>query len=160
MSSFALARGYSPSILGLPKTDVTQELLDAHKQQVATRALQRVLRSRAYNSPPPEMFNANDDVWVFYRTSKQNENVEWVQAKVVSAEQHYLLARRSERGPPMRVAYEDVRLAPQGALAQQLMSCSMEHELAYPGPTGEGVDDTEVPELPSSTPSLMTSEKK
>lgn len=160
MSSFELARGYSPSILGLPRTDVSQELLDAHKEQVATRALQRLLRSRSHESPIPDMFRPNDLVWVFYKTTKKNEKVGWVKAKVVKAEKHHLLARRSQRGPPMRVAYEDVRLAPQGPLAQELMSCSVEHELGYEGPTDGGVNTTEEAEQHLSTPSLMVSEKK
>lgn len=138
LSSFELTRGYSPSILGLQRNDISQELLDAHKEKVATRALQRLLRSRSHESPTPDMLKPNDVVWVFYNTSKQNEKVAWVKAKVVKAEQHHLVARRSQRGPPMRVAYEDVRLAPQGPLAQELMSCSVEHELGYDGPTYGG----------------------
>ena len=59
----------------------------------------------------------------------QNEKVEWVKAKVVKSEQHYRLARKSTRGPPMRIAYEDVRLAPKGSLTQELLSCSLEQEL-------------------------------
>ena len=112
LSSFELVRGYSPSVLGLPSSEITEELLQAHKQQVATRALQRLMGSRAPATPAPEMFAPGDEVWVFYKSSKQNEKVEWVKAKVVKSEQNYLLARRSTRGPPMRVVYEDVRLAP------------------------------------------------
>lgn len=45
-SSFELVRVYQPSILGIPATILSSQLLDAHKAQTATRALQRVLRSR------------------------------------------------------------------------------------------------------------------
>jgi len=41
-----------------------------------------------------------------------------------------VLARRSQRGPPLRVAYEDVRLAQTSPLAQELQSCTLEEELA------------------------------
>lgn len=140
LSSFELVRGYSPAVLGLPKTVVSQKLINAHKEQVATRALQRLLHSRSHDSPTPDMFQPGADVWVFYNTSKQNEKTEWIKAKVVKAERHHLTARRSQRGPPMRVAYEDVRLAPRSTLAQELLSCSVEQELGYDGPMDEGVD--------------------
>ena len=162
MSSFEQARGYSPSILGLPRTYVTQELLEEHKAQVATRALQRLLQSYAPDSPTPEMLVIlNDDVWAFYQTSKQNEKFQWVKAKVVKAEQHHLIARRSQRGPPIRVAYEDVRIAPQVEIAQELMSCSVDHEFGYDGPTDGGVSDIQESGQDPCTPSLMgyTSEK-
>lgn len=81
-----------------------------------------------------------------------------MKAKVVQAEQHHLVARRSERGPPMRVAYEDVRLAPEGALAQELMSCSVEHELGYEGMT-DGVEHTPMEAEHLPTPTLMASRK-
>ena len=132
LSSFELVRGYRPSVVGLPRNIVTQELLDAHKEQVATRKLQRLLNSRNYNSHRPDLFNAGDRVWVFYRTSKQNEAVEWIAATVIAAYTHYLEVRRTARGRPMRVAYEDVRFQPRSPLAIELLSCSLEEELAKP----------------------------
>lgn len=45
LSSFELVRGYQPSVLSLPRSIVNQEILDAHKEQVATRKLQRLLHS-------------------------------------------------------------------------------------------------------------------
>lgn len=57
----------------------------------------------------------------------------------------------------MRVAYEDVRIAPQGQLAQELMSCSVEHELGYGGPTDRRVRDIQEAGLHPSTPCLMGS---
>ena len=132
LSSFELVRGYRPSVVGLPQTIVTQELLDAHKQQVATRRLQRLLHSRAHHSHQPDLFNPGDSVWVFYKTSKQNEAVEWIAATVIKAHLHFLEVRRSERGRPMRVAYEDVRFKPTGPLATELMSCSLEEEFSKP----------------------------
>lgn len=43
MSSFQLARGYSPSITGIPSTVVPTEFLDAHVRTSAARAVQRVM---------------------------------------------------------------------------------------------------------------------
>ena len=132
LSSFELVRGYLPSVVGLPSSLVTQELLDAHKEQTAIRKMQRLLHSRAHHSHQPELFNSGDNVWVFYNSSKQNEAAEWIKATVITACPHYLEVRRSNRGPPMRIAYEDVRFAPRGELATELMSCTLEEELDKP----------------------------
>ena len=140
LSSFELARGYRPSVVGLPQTVVTQELLDAHKEQTAIRKLQKLLHSRSHQGHQPSLFSPGDQVWVFYNTSKQNEAVEWVKATVIAAHPHYLEVKRSSRGRPMRVAYEDVRFAPTSALTTELMSCSLEEELAKP------MDDTDQSE--------------
>lgn len=73
LSSFQLARGYSPSILGMPNSDVSQELLDAHIESVAIRAIQKVMRSKVPNVQPHTSFKAGMRVWVFYQTSKQKK---------------------------------------------------------------------------------------
>lgn len=129
LSSFELARGYWPSILGIPKTVATEELLKAHREQVAIRTIQRLLNSNAPTVTYKDMFNSGDPVWIHYRSSKNNEPVEWIRGTVDHAEDHILVARRSNRGPPMRVAYEDVRFAPRGALTAELLECSLETEL-------------------------------
>ena len=131
LSSFELARGYRPSLLGIPSTYVSQEILDAHTHQVATRALQRILRSRTPNTPTPGMFSPGDTVWVWYSTSKQNEDDRWIKATVVRTHQHFMEVRQLKdgrpcKGPTMKPAYEDVRIAPQNDLAQELMQCSLE----------------------------------
>ena len=160
LSSFELVRGYRPSVVGLPCNSVTQELLDAHKEQVATRKLQRLLKSRNHHCHQPDLFIAGDRVWVFYKTSKQNEAVEWIAATVVAAHPHYLEVRRTAHGRPMRVAYEDVRFKPQGLLATELLSCSLEEELTKPMESiqssgndnspdvGDNPDATPVPDSP------------
>lgn len=73
LSSFELVRGYSPSIASIPDKIISQDLLDAHREQVAIRALQRLLKSRAHNLPSVTMLQPNTPIWVYYRTSKQNE---------------------------------------------------------------------------------------
>lgn len=130
LSSFQLARGFTPSILGMPKSKVSQEMLDAHIELTATRALQRLLRNRAPSRLPPSALTQGQWVYVFYKTSKQNVRVEWVEAQVVRPLQHYVECRRSGRGPLMRVAYEHLRIKPQSALAQDMAKKSLEDELA------------------------------
>lgn len=134
LSSFELVRGYSPSIIGIPARTIPPEILQAHREQAAIRALQRLFQSRSPSLAGAEMFSPDTPVWVYYRTSKQNERNRWIMASVVEAQEHFVLARRSHKGPPMRVAYEDIRPAPQSALTTELLSCSLEEELqASPG---------------------------
>lgn len=83
LNSFELACGYQPSVVGLPRTVVIQDLLDARKEQVAIRKLQRLLYSRTYLEQKPHLFNPDDHVWVFFKTSEQNEAVEWLPATVL-----------------------------------------------------------------------------
>ncbi len=47
LSSFELARGYSPSLAGLPQTNTSKEMLAAYYEQQSKRALTRMLRSHA-----------------------------------------------------------------------------------------------------------------
>lgn len=98
------------------------------------------------------MFHPGDPVWIFYKTTKQIEKAEWVRATVVSAEYHALIARRSQRGPPMRAAYEDVPFDPRSQLTTELLSSSLEEN---PNAAFEAsrLDDSETPEDNSSDPS-------
>lgn len=129
LSAFQLARGYAPSILGITSSVVNAELLEAHIETVATRAIQKAMKYRNNNVIPSNKFNEGDRVWIFYKTSKQNERTRWVEARVISAEQHGLKCRRAAKGPPMMVAYEHVRMAPKGKLAEDLLNKSLEDEL-------------------------------
>ena len=114
-SSFQLARGYQPSVLGIPSTVVSQELLEEHMEQMATRALQQVLKSHDPHAPRANMFSPGDIFWVWYAITK-NEPNEWVKARVVKPHTHYLERRRIHdgvvtKGRNMWPAYEDVRAA-------------------------------------------------
>lgn len=62
LSSFQLVPGYQPSILGIPATTVPSDLLDAHVEQVATRALQRALRSRSSRFEPQQAYKPGDTI--------------------------------------------------------------------------------------------------
>lgn len=72
LSSFQLARGYSPSILGLPPTRVTQELLDAHYEQTALRAIQKLMHARDNNVIPSRLLPTGTEVYVYYNTSSNS----------------------------------------------------------------------------------------
>jgi hypothetical protein len=63
LSSFQVSRGYEPSLLGMPPTVVTQDMLAAHQQLVAVRALSRLLRSKRFD-PYSSQLRFNQEVYV------------------------------------------------------------------------------------------------
>lgn len=156
LSSFQLVCGYSPSIVGIPKTIVTEELLQAHTEQVALRTLQLLLETHAPRTVRRDLFNADDPVWVYYRFYKPNEKACWVRATVVSAGDHFLTVRRSTRGPPMRVAYEDVPHAPRNPLTSELLSLTLEDELAPASPLADDMRTYRNPDRISSDDATRT----
>lgn len=134
LSSFQLVRGYHSSIIGLPSRVVSQELLDVHIEQTATRAIQRALRSNSSHFARQFAYRQDDVFFVWYDSSKQNEKDMWIKAKVINVHTHYFEVKRlvnaaENTGPPIRSAYEDVRLAPKSELTQELLERSLEEEL-------------------------------
>lgn len=151
LSAFQLARGYSPSILGVPSSKVPADLMQAHIEMKSIRAIQKVLKGRAAHTVPPSALYPGRAIWVFYKTSQQNVPVRWVAATVEKAERHFVRCRRSSRGPPMKVAYEHVRLKPQGELTAELSEKSLEDELhdvqfnqTVDAPEGDVDEDSDV----------------
>lgn len=80
LSSFELVNGCRPSILGIPDRKVTQELLDVHKEGVASGALQRLIQSRNNNATNHSMYQKDSHIYVCYDTGKQNLKDEWIPA--------------------------------------------------------------------------------
>lgn len=126
LSSFQLARGYSPSILGIPNSRVTTEILNAYKRTSANRAIHRLLKSHDNHLIHPSSLPPGTKIWVYYNTSAQNDPTRWVRATVAEALPHFVKCRRSKKGPPMTVAYEDIRLVPDDQLAEELQTHVLE----------------------------------
>ena len=68
-------------------------------------------------------------MWVFFKNSKKNERVRWIEDRVINSEQHGVKCRRENKGPAMTVAYEHMRMAPKRNLAEELFSRTLEDEL-------------------------------
>ena len=130
LSSFQLARGYSPSLLGVPAAVVPPDVLAAHKHTVASRALQKVLKSHNNSTHSHQTLKKGSRIWVYYNTSKQNEPVRWIKATVLDSTPFLVRCRRSKKGPPMSVAHEHIRVAPDGELAQELQEGILEDVLS------------------------------
>lgn len=133
LSSFQLTREYQPPILGIPSSFVSQEVLAAHVEQMATKCIQRTLRPRAKNCMDSHVTRAGDKVWVWYASGRGNEQYKLEPAKVVATHPRYVEARKMNigmeaKGPIMKAAYEDMRLAPQSDIAIDIMELELEHE--------------------------------
>lgn len=72
MSAFQLPRAFTPSILGIPRSIVSEELLKAHVEMEATRAIEKFMRSRIPNVPDSRLLRPGTEVFIFYDTSIQN----------------------------------------------------------------------------------------
>lgn len=77
VSAFELARGYAPSLMGSGSRMVSEEMLQAHKQQAAIRALHRLLRSRNPKVIDRTAIKRGDEVLYYYNSTKNNEQKEW-----------------------------------------------------------------------------------
>lgn len=150
LSAFQLARGYTPSIVGIPSTKVPEEMIQAHVENMANRAIQTILRSRLHETTRPSQLPAGTPVWVYFKTSKQNEPVRWIKATVADAGPHVVQCRRSIKGPPLTVSYEDIRIAPRGALTDELLSQSLEEAMADTSIVDDQSEDEE--RLPDNPP--------
>lgn len=89
MSAFELTRGYTPSILGKGSQAVTEEMLKAHKQQEAVRAIHRLLRSRNPKVINCTAIKEGDKVLYYYNSTKGNEDKEWRTGVVKAVHEHY-----------------------------------------------------------------------
>lgn len=110
----------------MPSKVVYFELLEAHKQKSAARAINNALRSHNNATQNANMLPANLEVRIYYQSFKQNEKDEWNKDKPEEATEHFVLCKRTKRGPPTRVAYEQIWVAPKNALATELQSSTLE----------------------------------
>lgn len=58
---------------------------------------------------------------VYHKSSKHNEPNEWVEATIEDVNEHILTCLIRQKGPPMEVAHEYVRLIPTVPLTRELM---------------------------------------
>lgn len=143
MNAFQMVRGYSPSILGIPRETVSQELIDAHIDRESTRALERMMKLKSPKQIDTTLLQPGTKVLVYYKSSKQNEQNEWIEATIQEVDEHVITCRKKMKGPPMKVSHGDVRLLPTGQLTRELMNDEMN-------------DDNNDTILTNSTNNLLT----
>lgn len=81
-------------------------MLDAYKEQAATRALQCLLSSRASSTGPPSTLSPGTEVLFFFQKAEKNEAIKWNPGTVVSAEPYFVRVK-SPSGRNCTITYED-----------------------------------------------------
>ena len=119
LSSFEQARGYRPSICGLPQLPVSAEILQAHEEQVARRAIHAFLRSHNTSSISKDLIPPRTKIYYYRKLTNRGE---WHVGYVLKAEEHivYVCTDPQLKSKPSQIAYEDLRLAPSSSLLQEL----------------------------------------
>lgn len=120
MSSFELARGYTPALLGVPQTKTPSYLFDAHNEQIARRALSLFQRSRIPKKMSSEEVSKGDAFYFFKHGVKI---VEWESSFVRDSRLNFaVLCRKAyHAGKHIRSAYEDIQKSPTSLLLQELV---------------------------------------
>lgn len=119
MSSFEMVRGSAPAIAGLPQSELSDKVVSAHQEKVATRAFCVFGRSNSPKIHSAEIFSPNENIYYFRRGPKFGE---WHEAFVREAQKHRLPHSNilEQRGKLTRCAYEDFWKVPSSPLFQQL----------------------------------------
>lgn len=123
---FQFTRGHSPSILGVPASVVVQDLINAHTEKRAARAIQGALRSKPASTVSTETFHKGVRVWFYYDRSKLDDRKCWSNVRVVSVHDYVVKSRRRKEGLSTAISYEHIRVAPWKKLLRNLTNLSAE----------------------------------
>lgn len=104
---------------------VTDELIEAEKDYMATRGLQRLLKSKNRYNLPPSCLPAGTEVYYYFNTSKCNVPIEWLLCKVITINP-YFVTKLTDKNRKTGIAYKDIRLRPKTKLSQELCDVLME----------------------------------
>jgi len=137
LSSFELAKGYQPSILGLPQTSVSKEILDAYREQQSKRSISRLLQSKNPSLIKEEALPRQTAVYYFVKDPSGHRG-KWKSGYVFKASEHTVAITPNPKGTGAKsmVAYEDIRLMPTSPLLFEITK--LELELNRPTSHGEG----------------------
>jgi hypothetical protein len=105
LSSLQVFRGYQQPLLGMPPTVVTQDMLAAHQQLVAVRALSRLLRSKSFDPYSSTHLHVGQEVYVHAQSKpgSAKDAVGWSRHRVVAP--HPSLANTSPLHQKLRGRY-------------------------------------------------------
>lgn len=123
--SFELERGYSPSIVDDPWTMVDGELLRANIQMAATRAVQKLIKSKNPRTVSEHVVKSEMNNYVWLVLLNQNVPAEWIVTTVFKALNHSVQCRRSNRGLPLNVSYDQVCIETSRKITRELLSESV-----------------------------------
>ena len=149
-SAFELARGYTPSLLGTRMLKVPTELLEVHKDLVAQRALQRILRTKAVTPVAAQLLTPGAKIYGYVEVKKGCWI--WRPYTVLRCDGMKVEVRSAKRGPKTLLAMEDVRLRPAQELArvvvEQEMGLECQSETPIEAPVSEANEQSLTIDLP------------
>lgn len=73
MSSLEPARGYSPSIFGIPRDAIPYDLLKADMERDSIRVVEQMVTITVQNNTRNYLMAPGTNIFVYYRRSKNNE---------------------------------------------------------------------------------------
>ena len=128
LSSFELARRYSPSSCGAPQAPVSVKMFEAHQEQAARRAIHKLLASPSNKPVSQDLLPPKTPVYFYVRGTNKGK---WELGFFKRALGHLVqLCRNSSlRGHALQVAYEDIRLAPRSSLLYALDQLELDSSL-------------------------------
>lgn len=155
LSSFELARGYTPLILGIPKSPISDECFIAYQEQTARRAIKLLEKTHNPQVPTLTDFQQGAKVYLFKRGRKLGT---WELGYVRQAHDHFLLISSNEDnlGKPIRTAFEDVCSVLGMPLLQKLDSYAILFPISHSIVPGleevPELEDINVPENENTSP--------
>ena len=122
-TSFEQVRGYTPGLFATPMMKTPTDVLEAHKNLVAHRALHQVLKTKAVAPIAHKVLTPGTHIYGYVETKKGHAI--WKPYKVLSCDGHKVEVRAASRGPKTLLAIEDVRLRPDDSLAREVIEGEM-----------------------------------
>jgi hypothetical protein len=149
LSCFEQARGYQPSLAGLPVVFVTTDIEKVQLEQVARRTLSLLLKSKNSHLLNRSVLLPGTSIYFYTKLGKKTS---WEPGFVSQALPEYVGVRRKfgSRGAILKIAYEDIRLGPSSSLLQALDA--LEHNC-----DASKDYDMEEPSLKETFSSFLTS---
>lgn len=118
LSALELESGYTSGLFGGSSLMLSEKIPEAYKDLQYSRALQRLLKSRHPNTVIPNFLNSGTNIYYHYKSSKQNEPVEWKPGTVGHTNPHYVQIL-NDKQRKTDISCEDIRIRPKLKLTQE-----------------------------------------
>lgn len=144
LSSFQLLKGYQPSLVGLPASELSSENIQSHIQISTSRALSRLMRSKSFDPyrKPPLTEGQIVSVHTQRHVGSARGAVGWAKHRVYRVDADMVATRPLGRtsGKMNLTSFADVRVPPSDPLAQEAFNFALHQPIPQVG-RWEGEDD-------------------
>ena len=157
LSSFQLLKGYQPSLIGIPATELSAENVRAHLEVRTTRAISRLLRSKSFSPyrKPPLQIGQRIYVHTQRHTGSSRGAVGWAQHEIYRIDDSMVATRPIGRttGRMNLTSFADIRVPPQDALAQEAFNFALSQPFPRVGRwEGDEAQDEDPEALDGTSP--------